>query len=222
VAVARGAVWVTRDRASELVRVDLRTGQVRRFEVAAEPFDVLHAAGSLWVSSHATGTVSRLDPATGHLRGQVDVGADPAGLASCGGRVWVGHGGDAEWITSIEPATLETQRISVVAAAPGWPHCIHGRLWVVTPDAVIRIDARTGRLLTHLQIGATLADAAAAPDGLVWVTDKQHSLVHRVTRDGRFIVDSFPAGPGAFALARLGNSMWVTSFAGSDVRRFDP
>jgi streptogramin lyase len=93
---------------------------------------------------------------------------------------------------------------------------------VVTPDAVIRIDARTGRLLTHLQIGATLADAAAAPDGLVWVTDKQHSLVHRVTRDGRFIVDSFPAGPGAFAIARLGNSMWVTSFAGSDVRRFDP
>ena len=27
---------------------------------------------------------------------------------------------------------------------------------------------------------------------------------------------------GAFALARLGSSMWVTNFAGSDVRRFDP
>ena len=61
-----------------------------------------------------------------------------------------------------------------------------------------------------------------ATDGLVWVTDKEHSLVRRVTPDGRAVVDSVVAGPGAFAVARLGDAMWVTSFAGSDVRRFDP
>ena len=55
----------------------------------------------------------------------------------------------------------------------------------------------------------------------MWVTDKQHSLVHRLTLEGNLVVDSFPAGPGAFALARAGTSMWVTSFAGSDARRFD-
>jgi hypothetical protein len=54
------------------------------------------------------------------------------------------------------------------------------------------------------------------------VTDRQHSLVHRLTPDGRHVLDSFPAGPGAFAMARAGRAMWITSFAGSDVRRFAP
>ena len=58
--------------------------------------------------------------------------------------------------------------------------------------------------------------------GLVWVTDKQHSTVHRLTPDGERVVDTFPAGPGAFALARARDAMWVTSFAGSDARRFVP
>jgi streptogramin lyase len=87
---------------------------------------------------------------------------------------------------------------------------------------VIRIDARSGRVLSRLRIGENLADSAAGPDGLVWVTDKQHSVVHRVDPLGREVVDSFPAGPGAYALARAGGAMWVTSFAGSDVRSFVP
>ena len=222
VAVTAEAVWVTRDRASQLVRIDPRTGRTRKVEVAAEPFDVLVAAGSLWVTGHATGVVSRNDPGTGRLLSEVAVGAEPAGLASCRGLVWVGHGGDATWVSSIDPATLEVRRVDVVAAAPAWPACIRGVLWVVTADTVVRIDALKGHLLTVLRVGETLGDAAAGPDGLVWVTDKQQSLVRRVTPDGRHALDSFPAGPGAFAIARSGDAMWITSFAGSDIRRYDP
>jgi hypothetical protein len=54
----------------------------------------------------------------------------------------------------------------------------------------------------------------------VWVTDKERSLVHRVDPVNRRLVDAFAAGPGAYALARTGDAMWITSFAGSDVRRF--
>ena len=67
-----------------------------------------------------------------------------------------------------------------------------------------------------------MADIVAAPDGLVWITDKERPLVFRLDPRGRAIVDEFPAGPGAFAMARLGDSVWVTSYAGSDVRRYDP
>jgi hypothetical protein len=56
----------------------------------------------------------------------------------------------------------------------------------------------------------------------VWVTDKQHSVVHRIAPDGQRALGSFPAGPGAFALARAGSAMWVTSFAGTDIRRYVP
>jgi streptogramin lyase len=75
-------------------------------------------------------------------------------------------------------------------------------------------------MIGRLRIGETLGDLAAAPDNLVWVTDKQHNVVHRVDPEGTGIVDSFLAGPGAFALARTGDTMWVTSYAGSDVRAY--
>jgi streptogramin lyase len=75
-------------------------------------------------------------------------------------------------------------------------------------------------VIGRLGIGETLGDLAPASDGLVWVTDKQHNLVHRVDPAGTGIVDSFPAGPGAFAVARTGDTMWVTSYAGSDVRGY--
>jgi len=45
--------------------------------------------------------------------------------------------------------------------------------------------------------------------------------VHRVYAGDATVTDSFPAGPGAYGLARVGTSVWVTSFAGADVRRFD-
>jgi hypothetical protein len=35
-------------------------------------------------------------------------------------------------------------------------------------------------------------------------------------------VGTIPAGPGAYVAHRAFRSMWVTSFAGADVRRFAP
>ena len=35
------------------------------------------------------------------------------------------------------------------------------------------------------------------------------------------VVDEFPAGPGAFAVVSAAGAMWVTSYAGSDVGRYD-
>jgi hypothetical protein len=70
-------------------------------------------------------------------------------------------------------------RIDVGAPTASWPRCVEGDLWVT----------------------------AREPDGLVWITDKERSLVHRVRAHPAGVVDSLPAGPGAFALARAGESM---------------
>jgi len=221
VAVGPSAVWVTLDRAGEVVRVGRGSGRLKHVKVGAGAFDVLLATGSVWATSFELGTIAKIDPVTARVTRVLRVGANPAGLAYCGGRVWVGHGRASSWLTSIHPTTLRVRRFPLKVIAPGWPRCIRGDVWVTTPDAVLRLDAQTGRVLSRLKIGETLADAEAGPDGLVWVTDKQHSVVHRVTPDGRSVVDSFPAGPGAFALARAGDAMWVTSFAGADIRRYE-
>jgi streptogramin lyase len=218
--VGPAAVWVTRDRAGELVRVSRRTGHVERMKVGTGTFDVLLAHGSVWATSFDHASIVRIDPRTRRPTRVYRHGQYPAGLASCGGRIVVGHGRDVTYVTSIDPRTHRMRRIDVGVAEPRDPTCIRGVVWVASPDSIVRIEPRSGRVLSRLHVGETLGEAAEAPDGFVWVTDKQHAQVHRLTLDGT-VVDSFPAGPGAFALARAGDSMWVTSFAGSDVRRFD-
>jgi streptogramin lyase len=226
VAADERALWVTRDRADAVVRIDLRTGRMRTFDVSS-PFDLAVAAGAVWVTSFDTGTVTRLDRATGRRTRAFRIGGNPAGISRCGGRLWVGHGRDATWLTAIDPATGVSRRVDVGVRTPGWPRCARGELVVTTADSLLRIAPRTGVVRARIRIGGTPAEAAAvrsAREGVwsLWVTDKERSLVHRVDPTVNRVVDSFPAGPGAFALAELGGSMWITSFAGSDVRRYDP
>lgn len=220
VAVGPAAVWVTRDRAGEVVRVSRGTGRLRRIEVGAGAFDVLLARGSLWVTSHDTGLIPKIDPATQRITRVFKVGAKPAGLTLCKGRIWVGHGGDATWLTEIRPATNAVRQVDVGTTNPGWPRCIQGTLWVTASGTLLKVDAASGRVQARLRLGGTLAEAAEGPDALVWVTDKERSLVHRIYAHGGTVTDTFEAGPGAYSLARVGDAMWITSFAGSEVRRY--
>jgi streptogramin lyase len=195
--------------------------------VGRAAFDVVLAAGSAWVTSYDVGTIVRLDRSNARLQRLFRDGPKPAGLAFCGGRVWVGHGGDATWLTTIDPGTARIRHVEVGARAPGWPRCALGELWVTTANSVLRVAARSGAVRARIPIGGTPAEAIAVRSAIegfwmIWVTDKERSLVHRVNLRTNRVVDTFPAGPGAYALARLDGSVWITSFAGSDVRRFDP
>lgn len=221
ITVSPTSVWITREVAGELVRISRTTGRIARTHVGGWAFEAVLAHGSVWVTSFRTGAVSRIDPSTMRPTRTYEDGIKPAGITSCGGSIWVGHGGAATWLTAINPRTNDVRRVDVVAAAPAWPRCIRGELWVTTADSVVRVDARSGALLSYVSLGGTPTEAALGPDGLVWVTDKERSLVHRLD-PAVGVIDTFPAGPGAFELVRVGGAMWVTSFAGSDVRRFGP
>jgi streptogramin lyase len=220
VSVGRAAIWVTRDRADEVVRISRATGRVRHVSVGAIPFDVLLTQGAAWVTSAGIGTIEQLDAATGRLVRVYRDGQFPSGITWCAGRVWVGHGADLTWLTSIQPETHRIRRVDTGTRAPAWPRCVREELWVTTRDSVLRVDPRSGDVRAHIEIGGTPVEAIAGPDGLVWVTDKERSLVFRLDPATNVIRDSFHAGPGAYAMARVGGSVWVTSFAGSDIRRY--
>lgn len=220
VAVGPAAAWVTRDRAGELVRVSRGTGRLRRMEVGAGAFDVLLARGSLWATSYDTGLIPKIDPARRRITRVFEDGANPAGLTFCKGRIWVGHGRDATWLTQIDPATNAMRRVDVGTTNPGWPRCIDDSLWVTASGTLLKVDAATGKVQARLRLGGTLAEAAEGPDALVWVTDKERSLVHRIYAQESSVTDTFAAGPGAYSLARAGDAMWITSFGGADVRRY--
>jgi streptogramin lyase len=75
-------------------------------------------------------------------------------------------------------------------------------------------------VIARLELGRTLWQGAAAPDGTIWMPDKEQSIVHRIDPATHKVVDSFAAGRGAYVALRAFGSMWVASYAGSDVWRF--
>lgn len=61
---------------------------VRSFPVGTNPFGVAYGAGALWIANNGDGTVTRLDPATGHTT-TIPVGAGPLRVAFAAGKVWM-------------------------------------------------------------------------------------------------------------------------------------
>jgi len=217
----RGAVWVVNYKTNALLRVDPWTLQARSVRVDATPFDVLVAFRRLWVTAWEDGVLDEVDPASLTVVRRVDVGPRPVGLAARRGAVWVGFGREATAIARVEPATAAITRVPVGAARPGWFVTGTTDFWIQAADSdLLHVDPASGKVLARLHVGGTLGQGALASDGTIWVPDKELSVVYRVDPVGQRVVDSFPAGPGAYLALRAVGSMWVLSYAGSDVRRF--
>jgi len=221
--VARGfgALWVVNYKTNRLTRVDPRNGRVRSVRVGAVPFDVLAAYGRVWVTAWEVGKLIAVDPAS--LRGRIiRIGARPAGLRAAAGALWVGFGRSATAIARVDPRTLDVERVPVGVHAPSWFVAGTRDIWIQAADHVlVRVDPASGHVKSTLSFGRTLARGSSAPDGTMWIPDKEQSLVYRVSpRSG--VLGSFAAGPGAFFALAAHGSMWVTSYAGDDILRFRP
>jgi streptogramin lyase len=220
-AASRNALWIANHKRS-LTRVTPR-GRVKTIDVGSTPFDVLVAYGRLWVTAWEAGKLAAVDPKTLKVVRRIDVGPRPVGLAARNGTLWVGFGRDARFIARVNPLTFAIDRIDVGVRAPGWFVAGTKDLWVQANDGdLLHVDPIGQRVLAHLEVGGTLAQGATAPDGTIWMPDKERSVLYRVDPTRQRVVDSFPAGPGAYVTLRAYGSMWVTSYAGRDVRRCRP
>jgi streptogramin lyase len=223
VAAGIGAVWVVNYKTSTLARIDPRTLRIRTARVGRVPFDVIAAFGRVWVTAWEDGTLDELDPSTLATLRRIDVGPRPSGLTARGGAVWVGFGRDVTSIARVDPASGAVARFAVGAPRPGWFVSGTSDFWIQAADSdVLHVDPVTGKVLARLHVGRTLAQGAAAPDGTIWIPDKEQSVVYRIDPNHARVVDSFSAGPGAYLALRAFGSMWVLSYAGADVRRFTP
>jgi streptogramin lyase len=215
-----GALWIANYKQG-LIRV-LPTGRVKRLRVGAVPFDVLVAFDRVWVTAWGAGEVVLVDPHKIRVVRRIAVGPKPSGLIARNGSVWVGFGRGSS-IARIDPKTGSSRRFEVGESGPGWFVAGTKDLWIQAEGGhLVHVDPTNGRDLAHLQFGKTLAQGATAPDGSIWMPDKEQSLVFRINPKGPAVTGSFGAGPGAYISLRAYGSMWVTSYAGSDVWRFEP
>jgi DNA-binding beta-propeller fold protein YncE len=221
--VGAGAVWAIRYNHDEVVRLDPKTWKIRRLHVGHVPADVLVAASSVWVTGWEDRTLTRIDSRTLRVTAVVRLPAPPQGLLLLGGSIWVGSGKDSNEVFRVDPATLAVTRVPVGVRAPGWFVAGAKDVWVVTSeDSVVHIDPVTNQVVTTVPVPGVPVEGASAPDGLLWIPSKQSNTVTRIDPKTNRVVGTLPAGPGAYVAHRAFGSMWVTSYAGADVRRYRP
>ena len=223
VATGAGFVWATNYRTGSVVRVEPSTGRIRSVKVGAEPFDVLVSAGRVWATAWGDGTVVELDPGSLRVLRRLDVGPYPAGLAQRAGSIWVGFGRSATSVVRIDPSDGSLTRVSVGVKTPAWFSGGTRDLWITADDnALVHLDPRTEKVVGTVRFGRTLGHPTAGGDGTVWVPDKEIDRVFRVDPASGRPVNSFAGGDGAFEALHAFGSVWVTSYAGSDVWRYRP
>ena len=185
------------------------------------PFDVAAAFNRVWVTAWEAGRLVEVDPRTLRVVRRIAIGPRPTGLHVAGGGLWVGFGRSAKGIARLDSKTRKVERVAVGVRAPSWFVAGVPGLWIQAADNVL-LHVVGGKMTDRLTFGRTLAQGALAPDGTMWIPDKEQGVVYRVDPATARVLGSFPAGPGAFLALRAHGSMWVTSYAGSDVWRFRP
>ena len=169
-AVTDAAVWVTRDNANRVVRIDRRIGpDARRARLVSvrRRRGGRRDLGDELRDGNGDAPRSEDGPAHPRLPRRRQSDGDRPRAA---GSVWVGHGRDATWLTAIDPRSGSGCDASTSScASPRWPR-LHsaGSSGSRLPTRVLRWRRGRGELLAHVPARRDAAEAAAARrlDGL--------------------------------------------------------
>jgi len=233
-AVGAGSVWATQFD-GRLVRIDARTGRIRA-RISARPVYfgsvVTVGGGFVWTGNdderNHSGSVSKIDPATNRVVGNLAGLGSPQSIAFGQGSVWVAD--HAGWLVKIDP-----ERLKVIARRrlDFGPHGV-----VVAPRAVYVADAHGGRLLEADPATAKVKRIAELSPGPIhpavgagWIWSSSAEAWGDATRDDRVlridpatlrIVQVFHLGGNVPSVAFGFGSLWVPVGTGSVVVRIAP
>jgi DNA-binding SARP family transcriptional activator/ABC-type transport system substrate-binding protein len=155
-----------------LAAIDVAHDRVdAQVHVGEAPSAIGYGRGSLWVSSTADGTLSRIDAKTRRAIGPtISLGTTPAGLAVTGNAVWIADADDAVLLRidlryrTIERIRLQSARTPAADVTFG-----AGSIWVALPypGTVVRVDPSTRRIVKRVPVRG--ADVLAYGNGVLWV-----------------------------------------------------
>jgi virginiamycin B lyase len=229
-AVGLGSVWVTQFD-GRLIRINARTGRISA-RISARPIYfgsvVTVGGGFVWTGNdderNESGSVSKIDPATNRVVGNVTGLGSPQSIAYGRGAVWVAD--HAGWLVKINPGTLEVVTRRRLDFGP------HGV--VVTRRAVYVADAHGNRLLEadpktakarrivdlpvgpiHPTVGAGSIWSSSAA---VWDGASKDDRVVNIDPETLKIVRTLHLGGSVPSVAFRFGSVWAAVRTGSAVR----
>ena len=163
--------------------------------------------GSVWVVD-ASGLVARVNPTTGKVIAEVQVGTNATAIAAGEGAVWVASPLD-DTVSQIDPTNAVTT--IRVGHGPSGIAAGAGAVWVTNryDDTVQRINPQTGSVVTTIPVGSS-PEAVAVVAGAVWVADSHDGTVARIDPATNKVVRLIPVGGSPTALAGVRGKLWVT------------
>jgi len=175
------------------------------------PSGIVWDGTSLWVSNHASGTITRHRATDGALQSTVIVGNGPGGMTFDGVSLWVANEDD-DTVTKVRALDGTVQGVFSVGADPVAIAFDGSSIWVACSGAgaVTRLRASDGALLGTYPAGA--GPAGIAHDGShIWITNSVDGTVTQLSADDGTLLGTFPAGAAPKGVIFDGASLWIAS-----------
>jgi YVTN family beta-propeller protein len=242
VAAGAGSVWVADAGDQTLARIDPATHAIAaRIGLSRIPTRLTFGGGMLWVASALgnRGTVFRVNPASEAVTGHSDVrvgipGEDlfaaptPSALAVDRTGLWA-NSGHAHITHVAGGGRARLLNLGAQHAADGIA-VGDGAVWVASgvDDRVLRLDPRTGAVVTAIRIAAAPQARFASPydlavgSGSVWVADASSDTVSRIDPRSNAVEATIRVGRRPTRIAAGAGGVWVLDAGDGTVKRIDP
>ena len=201
-----------------------------RIDLPASADWIAFGFGSVWVVNYRPDRVSRIDAATNRVTADIPIGrVGCLGLVVAAGRVWVPTCGDGV-INEIDPAVDSVVRRIPAPMTGGREGAFayhRGSFWIPdnvsdsSSNTVIRLDARTGAILSRVATG-TRSDVAVAGFGSIWVASSAEGVVTRIDPKRNRAMARIPVGPSPKFMTVGEGAVWVQNRKDGSVSRIDP
>jgi YVTN family beta-propeller protein len=171
------------------------------------------------IDANAAGTI---DPANGHITGQVSLGDIPGGIASGAGSVWVALPASGS-VARIDPQTDAVIQKIPVGSNPTSVAFGSDAIWVTNSDSrnVSRIDPAADKSVQTIIVG-NAPSALAFGEGFVWVTNTLDGTVSKIDPVSGQVKATISAGATPVGITAGAGSVWVANQASGQVVRIDP
>jgi YVTN family beta-propeller protein len=216
------ALWITRNTAGTVERLDPHTGQV----VATIPLlphlraGIALSANAVWVASGTNNTIWRIDTRTNRVVATIPVGMFPRSLAVGDGSLWVctGHDTPGLWridlntnrvVAKIDVSENQTSQCGGVAVAPD------GSVWVINyysdddTNDLLRINPQTNAITATVALGKDVTFGLVAQANAIWAVSDVRQVLLRIDPQMNRLIGSLSLKSQPVAMALEGGALWI-------------
>ena len=219
-----GSLWIPLcGKQPMLAKVDLKAGtltEVFKVGPAQDEGGVATSSDSVWLVIDKTGTLVRIDPATGAIRQKIQVPPGSYNPRYSDDQIWVTRADGSE-ITSIDAAT--GAKIATIATGPGPRFLTDGAGAVWTLDqgdgTLTRVDTRT-KAISSIPLGTPgLGGDIAFYEGMIWTTVMKTPLSVVDAASEKLLCQW--KGPGGDSLGVGFGAIWLTDYHRGTISRIE-